>query len=76
MSKEINLETIFNEIITNAYPEVYDTKDEIIAFAREACKQTLELAAENAHIYNAEGGIFGYDEVDKKSILDTINQIK
>lgn len=46
---------------------------------KKACKQVLELAAEKAEINSTEtsddssGFIF---EVDKQSILNTINQVK
>lgn len=51
----------------------------IIAAMKEACKQTLELAAENAYTkWNGDYIEIPIDTVviDKQSILDTINQIE
>ena len=46
----------------------------------EACKQVLELAAENAEIlrddFNYDSQIWETEIVDKQSILDTINQVE
>lgn len=91
MSKEI----ILNEIILaetgfistdNRY--LYNI-DDLKRCLKEACKQTLELAARNAEwiyydsIVDIPRGTdyvgddeYGYYAVDKKSILNTINQIK
>ena len=48
---------------------------------KEACRQTIELAAENANfgICQNDGGCPCIQEshfIDKQSILDTINQIE
>lgn len=91
--KEINLEEIYLKIIetTTFRPLVThcDPKHNtpIYEAMKEACKQTLELAAENANIELKEVGeelvitdIFEYDNIkiniNKQSILNTINQIK
>ena len=42
---------------------------------KEACMQTLELAAENAEARGSSCG-FGSYWVDKQSILDTIKQVE
>ena len=48
----------------------------IIKSMKEACRQTLELATENAETWcYAEGNEPEYG-VDKQSILNTINQIE
>jgi len=50
---------------------------------KEACKQVLELAAENAdlennpHYFNEDEMIHKWDiYIDKQSILDTIKQVE
>ena len=65
MSKrKINLEEILeNHIDLNDLPVVHS----IVSAMKEACKQLLELAAENAYITTK-------DEID--GILDTIKQIE
>lgn len=83
--KEINLEEILNErleLSKYGLPELdSDQYDNIVYAMREAVKQALELAAENAEVeYDVE-----YKEtidcekdmyiVNKQSILDTINQV-
>jgi hypothetical protein len=79
--KEIDLEKILKSYVT---PEVLRvnkpdyTFNMILCAMKEACKQTLELAAENAEIaQNINGcrecGAWG---VSKQSILDTIKQVK
>lgn len=80
MSKEINLEEILSNISIECEEETHP--NEIVFKAmKEAIKQALELAAENATIED-EGNINGqgeYDEyyiIDKESITDTIKQVK
>ena len=84
--KEVNLEEILckeaNDIVI--YLESYDFSKKILAAMKEACKQTLELAAENATAkveiqWSGNTGSEYCDEyavVDKQSILNIINQIK
>ena len=78
--KEINLEEIFFNEFEKSKCNVF-TLPLIISAMREACKQTLELAAKNAKTKlrevnpNSDILYYGYI-VDKQSILDTINQIK
>jgi len=47
--------------------------DRVIDAMKEACKQTLELAAENAIVKKKMIRTY---IVNKQSILDTINQVK
>lgn len=93
MKKEINLEEILeSELTGHMYAIVDDTesmKEFIFDAMLSACKQTLELAAENACINvdsQNKGTLFitiiagesceTYIEINKQSILETINQIK
>jgi len=83
MSKEINLKSILESELSEWIPAFeFDNPSDSVSLDRalfamkEACRQALELAAENACIINTGCGIWGYDEVDKESILETINQIK
>ena len=82
MSKEINLYLILEGELSGRHNAIVDDtpllKEYILDAMMEACKQTLELAVENA-----EGDIQrGYESSDdkivinKQSILNTINQIK
>jgi hypothetical protein len=79
--KAINLEEILKSYVT---PEVLRenkpdyTFNMVLAAMKEACRQTLELAAENAEIaQNINGcrecGAWG---VSKQSILKTIKQVE
>lgn len=81
--KTINLEEILfkdsgMEKFKKDFPKTYQT---ILIGMKEACKQVLELAAENAFAYTElsetayiEGS---YDTIiDKKSILDTLDQVE
>jgi hypothetical protein len=86
---KINLDSILSEKLQpmlNKNPESYHSIEEMqkapewivsIDAMKEACKQTLELAAENA---KCERNGFGHDHltgnVDKQSILDTIKQVE
>ena len=67
--RKINLKEIANKVIDST------SEDMVIACMREACKQVLELAAENAKTKQR----FQFDEeapIDKQSILDTIKQVE
>ena len=77
--RKINLEKIFKEqnpTDTGTIP------DWVRSLCIEACRQTLELAAENAKIkikrIISESGTFPTykDVIDVDSILNTINQIE
>ena len=85
--KTINLErilikTIFKDMKDISVSYTNKGKQEILAAMKEACRQTLKLAAENAKwklVKDEEVDLFGYDfktEVDKQSILDVIDKIK
>jgi hypothetical protein len=83
--KEINLE----EILEKYRPRLYnypEFKKDIKLAMKEACRQTLELAAENAdlnycdvewelpekYVYTGDPE-YGYHYINKQSILNTIN---
>ena len=79
--RKINLEQILISKLEENSTEEFDlqiiSKLHFIACyyaMEEACKQVLELAAENATYNYTENGRGIY--VDKQSILDTINQIE
>ena len=84
MSKEINLTEILKKSIDNpnnrdlqTLIERYASPHDILEAMKEACIQTLELAAENAMCNHDFDGAHGCEyNVNKQSILDTINQIK
>jgi len=74
--RKINLE----EILVNMFKQgeaFYNEKDIKLAM-KEACRQTLELAAENTYATVVRDDFDGtYDAIiNKQSILDTINQIE
>lgn len=77
--RKINLEEILNDCV---YIDD-EIKPMVRNAMREACRQILELAAENAEVDEHEvaesihgGPGYTYYEVDKQSILNTINQIE
>ena len=91
--KTVNLEEILLKQLAIArikFPEEDYYNDEqvrespefeyFIGAMKEACRQTLELAAENAEtekeILPECGVLKSVGVVDKQSILDTINQIQ
>jgi len=75
---KINLQEILNQYCNleiNEYTEeelILSNSNAVIIAMKEACRQTLELAAKNAKAYEY-GAVIG---VDNQSILDTINQIE
>ena len=71
MSKQINLQEIANQTINNTHEGM------VISCMKEAIKQALELAAENARIKYPQEYFYHqqFMRVDKKSILDIINQV-
>lgn len=89
---KINLEEIYNRFDYISRVETdssnIDFKGNMIKAMKEACRQTLELAAENAKIIVVEGGFMEINRgmetesyptkyvINKQSILDTINQIE
>lgn len=85
--KQINLLEIWEEVLTRPdgpyeskdFDILYPYKELIVAAMKEAVKNTLELAAENAFLETTETmqgcpecGVIG---VDKQSILNIINQV-
>ena len=71
MNKEINIDEFWRKRYPHGKLPKY-AKEIAIEFAKEV----LELASENAEFKSSQGGIWKDNEVDKQSILDTINQIK
>lgn len=79
MEKEkiINLEEIL-DLHLSLSSQTVPQKQFYISAMRDACKQTLELAAENAQAgvyYDGEDDTYN-GKIYKQSILNTINQIK
>ena len=74
-SDKINLEEIlkrFSHVDHGAVEDFWFTEN-VIKAMKEACRQTLELAAENAtYDWNDHEDII----IDKQSILDTINEVE
>ena len=75
--KQINLDEIisnYNPDLKTDYSVVFysNIKDAMLDFG----KQLLELASENAEVAAEFNGYEDYTTVDKKSITDTINQVK
>ena len=71
--KKINLLEILKKHSNICIDDYEDVKNAM----KEACKQSLELAAENASCNHDFDGAHGCEySVDKQSILDTINQIE
>ena len=84
MLEKINLE----EILKQHSNICIDDRENVVEAMKEACKQILELAAENGEVRITENALIEegscyicYDDgvitarIDRKSILDTINQI-
>ena len=86
MANKVNLVVILDnsipiEIRTAGYSFGDVDSRFIITAMKEACRQTLELAAENAKLLHTDSMIggcpeCGVEDVDKKSITDTINQVE
>lgn len=92
--KEINLNKIIEntdfdnellfDITHDCYGKTMYTEIAMKKAMKEACKQTLELAAENAEAYIARElinptkptSMMEFAKIDKQSILNTVNQIK
>ena len=80
--KTINLKKILKSELSSNYPAFELEIGDNVSFERallamkEACRQVLELAAENADTSDVLANCFNEPCVDKQSILDTINQIK
>lgn len=83
MSDKINLEEIIDQYDIFDFVDTNHKyfKNQVIEAMKEACRQTLELAAENAIVNKSDCMIgccpeCGADGVDKQSILDVINLIE
>ena len=75
--KEINLEEILDNYIGFKIKNEEIKQLNLLAM-KEACRQTLELAAENSEFYSFDTPkeLQNIKEINRRSILDTINQIK
>ena len=78
--KKINLEEILNKELNILSISVEQIEKSALKAMKEACKQVLELAAENANLieYNTNKTAFTAHNmgVNKQSIIDTINQVE
>lgn len=79
MEKKIDLDEIIQSEL-NLYMINWINKCEyrrrlIKGAMEEVIRQALELAAENAEVIELNSSGYGY-EINKKSILDTIKQVK
>lgn len=82
--RKINLEEILNKELNILSIRVEQIEKSALKAMKEACKQVLELAADNAkaEIHTEWEGNTGseyytdYAVIDKRSILDTINQVE
>ena len=81
--RKINLEEIFNIYMFEEFDA--DKHESYISAMKEACRQTLELAAENADVKAISemisipnGADFNIQKmvVNKQSILNTIKQVE
>lgn len=74
MKEKIKLDDIIGN--TKSVPLMY-SEDKVKKFMREAIRQALELAAENAKpTYESLGAGSSRLVVDKQSILNTINSVE
>ncbi len=80
--RKINLNKILEDKNNLAFEEGYANyfteaqRDIIFKAMEESIKQTLELAAENAKSKITSGDVMDFLEIDKQSILNTLNQIE
>lgn len=80
--KEVNLEEILKSYLTIETMLANNpdyTFNMVLSAMKEACRQVLELAAENATmtmLIDDENDIVEEASINKQSILDTINQVK
>ena len=78
--RKVNLEDILTSFELNEYCLIESERSVALKAMKEACKQTLELAAENSEI-NKNGCCEDEEfdcsaEINKQSILSTINQVE
>lgn len=83
--RKVNLEKILNKQLI-FYPS--HVKNEVLIAMKEACRQVLELASENATAKQDKIRTYPYEDflgmyhdekviiVDKQSIINTINQVE
>lgn len=73
MSKEVNLNSILGD------PNVFNSpaygRETVLLAMKQACEEVVRLAAENAKLYFIDLEQTELD-IDKESILNTINQVK
>lgn len=87
--KEVNLEEIQRKFQHGLSDKQWNESKDSFPYPdmrtamKEACKQTLELAADNAEVIQHEvaesihgGPGYTYYNIDKQSILNTIEQVK
>lgn len=80
--RKINLEEIMQEHVDPHCFLKKECYERVIEAMKEACKQTLELAAENAKknamVWDAQSSMWTPEsnKINKQSILDTIKQIE
>lgn len=70
--RKVNLEEIFNK----QNPQDGKLPEWARILCIEACKQVLELAAENVNVYDYAENIDYSQYVDKQSITNKINQVE
>ena len=73
--KTIDLEKILDNYLEVDCDYSY-TRESILMAMKEACRQTLELAAENATTLKDNDPNMNFYTIDKQSILNTINQVE
>jgi hypothetical protein len=70
-------EIILEDIINSAFQVDNIPREGVKRLMKEACRQVLELAAENAYAqYQAEDTTVPHIWVNKQSITSLINQVK
>ena len=88
--RKVNLEEILSKhlakmlnITSESFKDIEEMKklpewQTCIEAMKEACRQTIELAAENSEFYswNNQDELKNIEEINKQSILNTINQIE
>ena len=74
--RRVNLKDILTSFELNEYYLTESERSVALKAMKEACKQTLELACENAEAIAYSQGALGQCGIDKQSILSTINQIE
>ena len=80
---KINLKEILNRVYDKEYRSSYKTEYSeqcVLEAMKEACRQVLEIAADNASVDKIRLGIFYAPEyafvANRESILNTINEVE